>query len=499
MSAKQGFGAHFVRSFGFVRKELWSILRQPRLILTLVVGPFLILVIFGIGYTEDTDPFRTVLVVENNEAELVANLDDLSDAFGSSIDLVNTTTDVTEARRMLLRDEADLLIVAPTGAIESIESGERADFTVIHSQVDPIIRQSIDLLARLSVDEINRQVLAAFVAGLQDTSTEVDQPVSGLTASADALVAALESGDTTAADQERENLSQALDSAIAENREGALFEGVGKILGVTAGSVLNSARGDLDGTSTSDPEALANARVVRDTLTEFESQLDRAQDLEPALLVRPFGSKTETIREFPTEPAVFYAPGVLMLLVQHLAVTFACLSLVREREIGIVELFKVSPLSVSEAIVGKYIAFFVVVGSVAAVLSGTMLLFGVPLATAGWMYVVTVVLVILASLGLGFAISSISQTDNQAIQYAMIVLLVTIFFSGFIIPLDRLLEPVQALSFLLPATFGISALQDLVFRGTAAAPAVLAGLVAYTLLAGVLAWWGARRDISPAR
>jgi ABC-2 type transport system permease protein len=128
-----------------------------------------------------------------------------------------------------------------------------------------------------------------------------------------------------------------------------------------------------------------------------------------------------------------------------------------------------------------------------------MLLFGVPLATAGWMYVVTVVLVILASLGLGFAISSISQTDNQAIQYAMIVLLVTILFSGFIIPLDRLLEPVQALSFLLPATFGISALQDLVFRGTAAAPAVLAGLVAYTLLAGVVAWWGARRDISPAR
>lgn len=496
MSASQGLGARFVRTLAFVRKELWSVIRQPRLIMTLVVGPFLILVIFGMGYTETTDPFRTVLVVENEDARLAADLEDLSDAFGSAIDLVGTTTDQEAGRQMLLRGDADMLIIAPTDAIESIESGEKADFTVVHTQVDPITRESIDLLARLSVDEINRQVLAALVNEIQETSTDAEEPVEGLTAAADSLVVALESGDQEAADRNRQVLIDSIESALAENRNGSLSEGVGELLGVSAGSVLVSARTDLDGTSADNPQALENARAVRDSLSEFDAQLGEAQELSPELLVSPFGSEVETLRELPSEAAVFYAPGVLMLLIQHLAVTFACLSLVRERELGITELFRVSPLSVFEAVAGKYIAFFIIVGSVAAALSGTMILFGLDLASAGWMYVVIVGVVILASLGLGFAISGISQTDTQAIQYAMIVLLVSIFFSGFIIPLDRLLEPVHVVSFLLPATFGISALQDLIFRGTAAETSIVAGLALYAVVAAGLAWYGARRDIA---
>jgi ABC-2 type transport system permease protein len=39
-----------IRSSSFFRKEIFEILRQPRLVATLVLGPFLILFIFGIGY-----------------------------------------------------------------------------------------------------------------------------------------------------------------------------------------------------------------------------------------------------------------------------------------------------------------------------------------------------------------------------------------------------------------------------------------------------------------
>jgi ABC-2 type transport system permease protein len=495
---KQGFLTHFTRTFAFVRKELWSIIRQPRLIMTLVVGPFLILVIFGVGYTEETDPFRTLIVVESEEATIATDLDELGDAFGSSIDLIGTTTDVEEGRAQLARGEAELVIIAPNDALESIQAGEKADFTVIHSQVDPIIRRSIELLARLSVDEINRQVLATFVAEAQETSDEAEAPVSGLSAAADALVVALESGDDAAAESEREKLEADLQVAISRDTSGALVEGVAQALGISAASLLGGVMSDLDSTNPEDPDALANARALSETLAEFEEQLDEAQDLEPDLLVSPFGSQVETLTELPSQPAIFYAPGVLMLLVQHLAVTFAALSLVRERELGLTELFRVSPLSVTEAIVGKYLAFVVIVGFVAAALTGAMLAFGVPLASAGWMYAATVGLVILASLGLGFFISGRSQTDSQAIQYAMIILLVSIFFSGFIIPLDRLLAPVQALSFLLPATYGIAALHDLVFRGSMAETAIIAGLAGYALLAGVLAWFSARKDISAA-
>ena len=53
----------FIRIFAFVRKEMISILRQPRLIFSLILGPFLILLLFGIGYRDTPRILRTLFVV----------------------------------------------------------------------------------------------------------------------------------------------------------------------------------------------------------------------------------------------------------------------------------------------------------------------------------------------------------------------------------------------------------------------------------------------------
>ena len=82
----------------------------------------------------------------------------------------------------------------------------------------------------------------------------------------------------------------------------------------------------------------------------------------------------------------------------------------------------------------------------------------------------TVSLVIFASLGLGFAISGLAKTDSQAVQYSMVVLLLSIFFTGFVLPLDQLTVPVRWVSYLVPGTFGISGLQNVIFRGQPAGP-----------------------------
>lgn len=497
MSIKQGFVANLIRTGGFVRKELRSVLRQPRLILLLVVGPFLILLLFGFGYTEQSDPFRTLLVLESDDAGLSTDIEELGDAFGSSIDLVGTTTDSANAVDRLERKEVDLLIVAPTDALETIEGGEQAEFTVIHEEVDPIIRQSIGLLATLSVDEVNRQVLAAIVGEAQEGSVAVEDPASGLTATAGSLVDALESGDDQSARAVRAELEEQLTS-LGGSTSDALLGRVAETLGIAAGGVIGEALLELDSTDPESADALESARAVETRLIEFESQLAQAQEMDPQLLVSPFDVSVKTLREFPGEPAVFYSPGVLMLLVQHLAVTFAALSLVRERQLGTTEIFRVSPLSISEFLTGKYIAFVLIVGTVSLALTGLMFAFGVPIGGAGWLYPLTVMLVLLASLGLGFVISAASQTDSQAIQYAMLVLLVSIFFTGFIIPLDRLLPPVQVVSFLLPATFGITAVHDIVFRGAVPDPEIIAGLAGYVVVMSVLAWFFARRDVMSA-
>ena len=100
----------------------------------------------------------------------------------------------------------------------------------------------------------------------------------------------------------------------------------------------------------------------------------------------------------------------------------------------------------------------------------------------------TVFLVLMASLGAGFVISAVARTESEAVQYAMIALLVSIFFSGFFISLDRLIEPVRVISYLLPATYGIAALQDIAFLGQAPDPLVVGGAAALALVLLVSAW-----------
>ena len=71
----------------------------------------------------------------------------------------------------------------------------------------------------------------------------------------------------------------------------------------------------------------------------------------------------------------------------------------------------------------------------------------------------------LAALGVGFVISIISQSDSQAIQLSMLLLLLSIFFSGFLMPLENFLAPVRVVGYMLPITHGINGLQATLLQG----------------------------------
>lgn len=498
MANKQGFKSRLIRVFGFIRKELVSVWRQPRLLLTLVVGPFLIVLVFGLGYRENPHPFRTLLVIGTEEAQLAANSEDLSDAFGSGIDFEGTTTDGVDARQRLRHGDIDLLIVAPEDPLASLRAGERANFEVIHGEVDPVLRASIGLLAQLAVDEVNRRVLAGVVDVAQDESEDAEGNLAALQEGSSRLVTALEEGDRAAADAEitrlREEVAAANQGSAAQN---SLFANVAAVLGAGGGLLLSDLDLALDEASSDDEEtAVAAAREFEASVGEIEQQLSEARGLDSDLLVSPFGVEVTQVNEVSSEPGIFYSPGTLALLVQHLAVTFAALSLVRERQLGLTNVFRASPLTPGEAIAGKYLGFGLIALVVSAGLTGAMHLFGIQFRGSYLIYVLVVTLLILASLGLGFLLSGISQTDSQAVQYSMMALLLSIFFTGFVLPLEQLAVPVQTVSYLIPATYGIQALHNVVFRGLVPEPLILGGLVLYAVVMAAAAWFVVRRDVT---
>jgi ABC-2 type transport system permease protein len=76
-----------------------------------------------------------------------------------------------------------------------------------------------------------------------------------------------------------------------------------------------------------------------------------------------------------------------------------------------------------------------------------------------------VLLLSFASLGLGLFISTVVDSERQAVQVAMLVLLASVFFSGFVLPLDQFLPPLRIAAYTLPVTHGIQLLQDFMLRG----------------------------------
>jgi ABC-2 type transport system permease protein len=200
--------------------------------------------------------------------------------------------------------------------------------------------------------------------------------------------------------------------------------------------------------------------------------------------VRPFLSEVNPLHVEEMDPTAFYSPGVLVVIIQHLAVTFGALSIVRERNLGITELFKVSPLRMSHIVIGKVIGYFILAGAIGAVTAALVVFaFGVPM-LGSWAWLAGVIaILIVASLGLGFVIAAVSTSDAQAVQFSMLALLFTIFFSGFVISLERLVSFVRPIAYAVPATAGVQTLHDVMFRGQAPRLWLLALVTAYAVIA----------------
>jgi ABC-2 type transport system permease protein len=241
-------------------------------------------------------------------------------------------------------------------------------------------------------------------------------------------------------------------------------------------------------------QEIEELRQIEADLDQLDAQLIDFQSIDPGVLVTPFISETRTIEEIELTPTGFFAPAVVVLLLQHLAVTFAALSIVRERRAGTMELFRISPLSAFEAILGKYISYLIFGGMVALIITMTVILaLQIPM-LGDWVDYALVILVLLfTALGLGFLISLISQTDTQAVQFSMFILLGSVFFSGFFLDLRYLWEPVRAVSWALPATYGIRLLQDIMLRGNRAEPLLFYGLLAIGTGLFLLCWFLLKR------
>jgi ABC-2 type transport system permease protein len=497
-----------IRIFAFISKEMRLILHQPRLVFSLILGPFLILLLFGVGYQEAPRSLRTLFVVPQG-----SQIEDYVRAYAESltpvIDFAGITPDADEADRQLRNGDVDLVVVTPADPAVNWQNDERATLTLYHFEIDPLEEQYIQVLGQRYSEIINRQLLEQAVRDSQSKAATWQDDLQLAKSNAAGLRSAIALGDETETKNYAQDLKKELD---------LLTIGVGSGLAL-AGSLENTTNTSntvssllekLTSIQTRVDEELVNqdninnnleskaeaAADIETSLDEVDSLLSTFEKMDPAVMIAPFRSETLSITRVKLLPMYFYVPGVIALLLQHLAITLSGLSIVREKLGGVMELIRAAPTSAFEMLLGKYAGYLLLIAFLALVLTGLIVLvLGVPQLGSWTAYAIVILTLLLASLGIGFHISLSARSDSQAIQFAMLTLLASIFFSGFFMPLYRIALPVRFVSWLLPATYGTKLLQEVMLRGQSPDWLLLAILSLGAAILLLLAWFRLHRQL----
>ncbi len=163
--------------------------------------------------------------------------------------------------------------------------------------------------------------------------------------------------------------------------------------------------------------------------------------------------------------ANYIIPGLVAILLQLAAMVLASIAIVREREQGTMEQLLVTPIRPVGLVLGKLTPYLIIgLVEMALILALMRFGFGVPIQGSLLLLFATAVVYLFALLAMGLAISMRAQTQMQAVQMAQMLLLPSIFLSGYIFPVAGLPRVLYWIGRGLPATHMIDVMRGAVLR-----------------------------------
>ncbi len=484
-----GWQRYLIRVRAYFLKEVNEIRRQPLLILSLIVGPLIVLILFGATYVNSTPRVRTGLVLPPGGIPGFSE-EQIRTLIGANFDVREISNDRAALEARLAAGELDLVQVLPENAANALQSGATPQIEFKSNAINPLEEGWIQYLAYAEVNEINKVIL-------QTTAAQVQQEAEGIRVriiDAEGVVQEFEQGVSEANKAaSRENIGTVLTAltsleAILPAQEILAAQGgeLAELRPTIARARVSLQAIDSAIENNTLSQRLAEIATAREELKLLNGSLEVFISTPTDRLVSPLTQSYSNLRGSAYSAVVYYAPGVLALLIQHTAVTLGALALVRERLMGAFEVFRVAPVSLPQLIIGKYLGYTLFIALAAVVLIVAMALLGVPMLGSWVQFAGLILLLILASLGLGFLISALSGSDSQAIQLAMISLLLSIFFSGFFIALSSFAWPALPVAYAIPMTHGLAGFQNVMLKGIPVAPGNWLGLALIAVITFIL-------------
>ena len=180
----------------------------------------------------------------------------------------------------------------------------------------------------------------------------------------------------------------------------------------------------------------------------------------------PLNAHIQILYNPDMEDLWFIVPGFGAFLLWGIGLKLTAFAIVREREAGTIEALLVTPIRPIELMLGKMLPnLCIAVLNVLLTFSIGIFAFGVPFRGSVILFAALASLFAIGTLGIGLAISSISQSQLQANQLASLLNIAVMFVSGFMFPVYGLPIVLRAFGYIMPMTFFLPIVNGIITKG----------------------------------
>jgi len=196
-------------------------------------------------------------------------------------------------------------------------------------------------------------------------------------------------------------------------------------------------------------------QMVRDRRTMF------------LIVVVPLVVMTLIGLSFPESTVLDYiAPALLATLALFFGFLLTGISFLRERSQGTMERLMASPVSRVDIVVGYLFGFFIfALLQTLVVLLFTIYVLDVRYSGDLWQIFVFQTVVIIGAVNLGIFISTFARNEFQMVQFIPLIIFPQIFLCGVIWPVEQMPDYLQWLAAILPLTYAVDGLRDIMLAG----------------------------------
>ncbi len=192
----------------------------------------------------------------------------------------------------------------------------------------------------------------------------------------------------------------------------------------------------------------------------------------------------------------FMVPGILVLLVTMIGTFLTAMNIVREKEIGTIEQLNVTPIKKYQFIIGKLFPFLIIgllemtIGLLVA-----KLVFNTPFVGSLFLVFVFSTVYLLVVLGMGLLISTITETQQQAMFISWFFMVIFILMSGLFTPIESMPGWAQKITLFNPIRYFIEIMRMVMLKGSGFYEVRFHFLIisVYAIIINALATWQYRK------